>query len=68
MITLWIFSKLLMEYRPEWQKKRDAKRWHEWEQLEDIRESMGVDANTTKILRKGYGRKKKINPRKKHAV
>ena len=68
MITLWIFSKLLMEYSPKWQKKRDAKRWHKWEELEDIREAMGVDANTTKILRKGYGRKKKINPRKKHAV
>lgn len=68
MITLMIFSRLLMQYTPKWKKQKESRNWQKWEQYEDMREDMGVETNTTKILRRGYGRKKSINPRKKHAV
>jgi hypothetical protein len=67
MITLMIFSRLLMQYSPKWKRQKEEGNWEKWEHYEDMREDMGVSTNTTKIPRRGYGRKK-INPRKKHAV
>lgn len=65
LIACGLFTEMLMSYMPKWKKAKEERDWQKWNEYEDLREEMDVSCNIVRMPKK-Y--RKKINPRKKHAV